>query len=80
MLLRNKNITIFVVTRDEIPSAESLQQKRMSFLLIHNIGEQDPYAIVKVSLSVRLKLKFSVTAKPPWLCFSGIIPTGPVGD
>ena len=31
------------------PSAEALQRKRMSFLLIHDVGEQDPYAILKVT-------------------------------
>ena len=33
---------------------------------------------MSVRLSVRLKLKISVTAEPIWLYFSGIIPTGPV--
>ena len=31
------------------PSSETLQRKRMSFLLIHDVGEQDPYAILKVT-------------------------------
>ncbi len=37
------------VLREDSPSAESLQRKRMSFLLIHDVGEQDPYAILKVT-------------------------------
>lgn len=36
------------VPRDH-PTPDSLSRKRMSFLLIHDVGEQDPYAILKVT-------------------------------
>jgi phosphatidylinositol phospholipase C epsilon len=35
--------------RGEPPSEEHLQRKRMSFLVVHDVSEQDPYAILKVT-------------------------------
>ena len=33
----------------QLPSEELLQRKRMSFLVVHDVSEQDPYAILKVT-------------------------------
>ena len=37
-----------IVTDGKIPDAEQLGRKRMSFLVVHDINDATPYAILKV--------------------------------